>query len=434
MPASPVPIHPLPQPSPPRRHLTSRESRKRTVPSIPNDIFLEISPYLSIADRLHLSLTSKRVREAIPQTSAVLRSYAHLLSFHSYLFSQHDPHRQRALSLRSLTIHPDTLEDLDAEAAADPEVGEDILDRLFQIIQASRNILRLDIGYPDFCVETWVAPAPSGPNAEARAREPLSHLTKLIHYRVYHRGEIGPCESSAERGFYPHGSSIRKLSICGKGEGGALDLEGLIDSLHSSDQTSLESLAIETNTTLYTSDDGRGIDPGPSLPSVHQLTLEFLSENDLTATELLYAMPNLRTLHVIGTRSFPRPPLANEYKTEHSLDLLTLAYINVRERDYISWKARRIVYISDRHSSGTGGPIDLDCCDVSHANLVGLTLRSADDTGRAIWKEIVSAGTSKSISWIELECLGYLNNILSVLEELVSLFQRILGFECPCTP
>ena len=400
MPVSLVPVRPLPRPPPPRKHLTSRKSRKRTIPSIPSDIFLEISPYLTIADRLHLSLTSKRVRAAIPQTSAILRSYAHLLSFHSYIFSQDDPHRERALSLRSLTIHPDALKDLDTRTAADPGAGKGILERFFQIIQALRNLRRLDVGYPDFYVETWVAPAPNGTNAEARAREALSNLTKLMQYRVFHHGDVGPRESSTERGFYPRGSSIKELSVCGQDdEGGELDLKGLIDSLHSSGQASLQSLAIETDITLYKTRDDMGIDPGPSLPSVHQLTLEILDENDLTATELLFAMPNLRTLHVIGTRSFPRPPVANEYETEHSLDLLTLAYINVGERDYISWKARRIVYISDRHSSGTGGPIDLDCCDVSHANLVGLTLRSADDTGRAIWKKIVSAGISKSISW-----------------------------------
>ena len=109
--SAPVSIIPLPQPS-----TVSSKPRPLRIPwwsrpYLPDDVLLEILPYLGLSDALHLSLTSKHVHEVAPIriTTLVCKTIEMAFAMHEYFTKAEFP--ERVLHLRFLTIRESAIAD-----------------------------------------------------------------------------------------------------------------------------------------------------------------------------------------------------------------------------------------------------------------------------------------------------------------------------------
>ena len=80
---------------------------------LPDDVLLEILPYLKFSDALNLSLTSKHVYKVAPPrvTTLVCTSEEMIVCMHTYFVEAQTP--ERLLRLRSLSILVPDIDDID---------------------------------------------------------------------------------------------------------------------------------------------------------------------------------------------------------------------------------------------------------------------------------------------------------------------------------
>ena len=81
------------------------------LPALPDDVLLEVVPYLPSPTLARLSLVSRHFNEIIPFRHVCLRIGADTISFHQYIFSPNTPSLQRALRRPALRHEPVQAED-----------------------------------------------------------------------------------------------------------------------------------------------------------------------------------------------------------------------------------------------------------------------------------------------------------------------------------
>ena len=110
--SAPVPIIPFPQPISATSELRPHHIQAWWSKSyLPDDVLLEILPYLGFSSALNLSLASKHVHSVAPPriTTLVCKSIEMAVCMHEYFIKAQIP--ERVLRLRSLTIDSMAVED-----------------------------------------------------------------------------------------------------------------------------------------------------------------------------------------------------------------------------------------------------------------------------------------------------------------------------------